>query len=117
MYSEVWGAGNIPSYQRIPFGFGWVLVGDAHQVMDPWSGMGIDHAATHADFLADSLYRWLSQEVSWNSAMNQYRTQARRWSQKAYRRTTTYAPDFRPMTRQALQRRGLAQDVTASSNS
>jgi 2-polyprenyl-6-methoxyphenol hydroxylase-like FAD-dependent oxidoreductase len=105
--TEIYGSGNIPSYQRIPFGPGWALVGDAHQVMDPWSGMGIDHAATHTDFLADSLYRWLKQDVTWEPAMNEYRRQARQWSAKSYRRTTTYAADLRPMTQAALQRRGL----------
>ncbi len=75
--------------------------------MDPWSGMGIDHATTHADFLADSFQRWLKEEATWATAMNEYRSQARRWSQKSYRRTSTYAADLRPMTRAALQRRGL----------
>jgi 2-polyprenyl-6-methoxyphenol hydroxylase-like FAD-dependent oxidoreductase len=105
--TEIYGSGNIPCYQRIPFGPGWALVGDAHQVMDPWSGMGIDHATTHADFLADSLYRWLKEDVAWETAMNEYRRQARQWSAKSYRRTSTYAADLRPMTQAALQRRGL----------
>jgi 2-polyprenyl-6-methoxyphenol hydroxylase-like FAD-dependent oxidoreductase len=101
------GAGNIPCYQRVPYGPGWALVGDAHQIMDPWSGMGIDHATTHADFLADSLHRWLKGEAGWETAMNEYHGQARGWSAKTYHRTSTYAGDLRPMTRAALQRRGL----------
>jgi flavin-dependent dehydrogenase len=105
--AEMYGSGNIPCYQRIPFGPGWALVGDAHQVMDPWSGMGIDHATTHADFLADALHRWLKEGVTWRTAMNEYRRQARGWSEKSYRRTSTYAADLRPMTQAALQRRGL----------
>jgi len=105
--TQMYGSGNIPSYKRIPFGHGWALVGDAHQVMDPWSGMGIDHATTHADFLSDALHRWLKEDVTWETAMNEYRKQARRWSEKSYRRTSTYAPDLRSMTRAALQRRGL----------
>jgi 2-polyprenyl-6-methoxyphenol hydroxylase-like FAD-dependent oxidoreductase len=105
--TEIYGSGNIPTYQRIPFGRGWVLVGDAHQVMDPWSGMGIDHATTHADFLSDALYRWLKEDVMWETAMNEYRKQARHWSEKSYRRTNTYAADLRPMTQAVLQRRGL----------
>jgi flavin-dependent dehydrogenase len=105
--TDIYGSGNIPSYQRIPFGPGWALVGDAHQVMDPWSGMGIDHATTHADFLADSLYRWLKEDVNWETAMNGYRHRARQWSAKAYRRTNMYAADLRPMTQAVLQRRAL----------
>jgi len=104
---EIHGSGNIPCYQRIPFGLGWALVGDAHQVMDPWSGMGIDHATTHADFLADALQRWLKEDVTWETAMNEYRRQARLWSEKSFRRTSTYASDLSVMTRAALQRRGL----------
>lgn len=105
--TEIYGAGNIPCYQRVPYGPGWALVGDAHQIMDPWSGMGIDHATTHADILADSLHRWLKDDVCWETAMSEYRNQAREWSEKTYRRTSTFAADLRPMTRAALQRRGL----------
>ena len=39
--------------------------------------------------------------------MSEYHTQARQWSEKTYRRTSTYAADLRPMTRAALQKRGL----------
>jgi 2-polyprenyl-6-methoxyphenol hydroxylase-like FAD-dependent oxidoreductase len=105
--TEIRGAGNIPCYQRLPYGPGWALVDDAHQVMDPWSGMGIDHATTHADFLAGTLHGWLEDETSWETAMKEYHTRARAWSDKTYRRTSTFAPDLRPMTRAALQRRGL----------
>ncbi len=69
--------------------------------------MGIDHATTHADFLADALHRWLKEDVSWETAMNEYRRQARLWSEKSFRRTSTYASDLSVMTRAALQRRGL----------
>jgi flavin-dependent dehydrogenase len=106
--AEVKGSGNIPCFQRIPYGSGWALVGDAHQVMDPWSGMGIDHASTHAALLADALHSHLQGALDWETAMRQYHTQARQWSEKAYRRTSTYAADLRPMTRAALQKRGLA---------
>jgi flavin-dependent dehydrogenase len=106
--AEVKGAGNIPCYQRVPYGPGWALVGDAHQIMDPWSGMGIDHATTHASILADSLHQFLSEEAAWEASMHDYHTRARQWSEKTFRRTATYAADLRPMTRAALQRRGLS---------
>lgn len=105
--AEVRGAGNIPCYQRIPYGPGWALVGDAQQVLDPWSGMGIDHATTHASILADSLHRFLTDAAAWDVTMSDYHAQARKWSEKTYRRTSTYAADLRPMTRAALQKRGL----------
>jgi len=106
--AEVKGAGNIPGYQRIPYGPGWGLVGDAQQIMDPWSGMGIDHATTHACFLADELDGWLKEESDWRTAMASYHQQARAWSEKSYRRTCTYAADLRPMTKAALQKRGFS---------
>jgi len=105
---QVKGAGNIPGYQRVPYGPGWALVGDAHQVMDPWSGMGIDHATTHAAFLADALDGWLGDESDWDTALSGYHRQARAWSEKTYRRCCTHAVDLRPMTRAALQKRGLS---------
>lgn len=105
--AEVKGAGNIPCYQRIPYGPGWVLVGDSQQVLDPWSGMGIDHATTHASILADSLQRFLTDAAAWDVTMSDYHAQARQWSEKTYRRTSTYAADLRPMTHAALARRGL----------
>jgi 2-polyprenyl-6-methoxyphenol hydroxylase-like FAD-dependent oxidoreductase len=106
--ADVKGSGNIPCYQRVPYGPGWALVGDAQQVMDPWSGMGIDHAATHASFLAESLHSFLCDDAPWEAAMAAYHTRARQWSEKTYRRTSTYAADLRPMTQLALQKRGLS---------
>jgi 2-polyprenyl-6-methoxyphenol hydroxylase-like FAD-dependent oxidoreductase len=106
--AEVRGAGNIPCYQRVPYGPGWALVGDAQQVMDPWSGMGIDHAATHASLLADSLHRFLRDDAAWEVTMSDYHSQARKWSEKTYRRTATFAADLRPMMRAALQKRELS---------
>jgi hypothetical protein len=69
--------------------------------------MGIDHATTHADFLADWLHCWLKEAITWEIAINDYHSQARGWSEKMYRRTSAFAPDLRPMTRAALVQRGL----------
>lgn len=105
--SPVFGSGNIPSYQRLPYGSGWALVGDAQQVMDPWSGMGIDHATTHASYLAEALNIWLKEYTSWKVAMADYYLRARSFSERGYRRTTDFAADLRPMLNAALERRGL----------
>jgi flavin-dependent dehydrogenase len=105
--TEAKGAGNIPCYQRLPYGPGWALVGDAQQIVDPWSGMGIDHATTHASMLADSLHHFLCGEQGWEPSMVDYHSRARKWSERTFRRTATFAADLRPMTRAALQRRGL----------
>lgn len=106
--SRVLGTGSIPSYQRVPYGPGWVLVGDAGQVMDPWSGQGIDQASGHAIMLSESLDAFLSGRASWESAMSQFHQRRNAFSLKAYQRTTANAPDLRPMTKAALARRGLA---------
>jgi len=107
LVSNVFGAGNIPSYQRLPYGPGWALVGDAQQILDPWSGMGIDHAVTHADFLADALNIWLKEYTTWKVAMSDYHNRARHWSAKTYRRTSAFAADLRRMSQAALEKRGL----------
>lgn len=101
------GAGNIPGYQRLPFGNGWALVGDSEQIMDPWSGQGIDQASAHATMLADVLNLWLSEKLPWDDAMREYNRRRHEFSDKTFERTCTYARDFRPMTEAALQRRGF----------
>jgi len=106
--SHVAGSGSIPSYQRVPYGPGWALVGDAAQVMDPWSGQGMDQASMHALLLAEALDTFLSEAAGWETAMAQYHHRRNAFSMKAYERTTAHAADFRPMTRAALVRRGLA---------
>ena len=103
----VQGTGSIPGYLRVPYGPGWALVGDAGMVMDPWSGQGIDQAATHAVLLAGQLGRFLSREIDWETAMNAYHQARNEFSDKTYQRTCTFGRDLRPMTRKALVRRGL----------
>ena len=107
--SPVKGSGSIPGYQRVAHGHGWALVGDSSRVMDPWSGQGIDQATTHAGYLADALRRWLSEETSWEAAMEQYEQQRRAFSDKTFERASSAAPDFRPMTRAALVKRGYVK--------
>ncbi len=101
------GSGSIPGYLRIPYGKGWALVGDAAMVMDPWSGQGIDQASTHALLLADQLDDYLSGKKDWEVAMKSYHIKRNEFSLKTYHRTCNLSVDFRPMTREALKRRGL----------
>ncbi len=101
------GTGSIPGYQRKPFGKGWALVGDAAQVMDPWSGQGIDQASTHAGYLADALVEWFSGKMSWDESMHGYWKKRNEFSVATYDRTCKLAADFRPMTHAALKRRGM----------
>lgn len=104
---EVRGTGSIPGYLRVPYGSGWALVGDAGMVMDPWSGQGIDQASTHAVLLARRLGQYLAGECDWETAMREYHRERNEFSQKTYHRTCHYGLDLQPMTREALQRRGL----------
>lgn len=104
---KLFGAGDIPGYMRVPYGPGWILVGDAGLIMDPYSGQGIDQGSTHAVLLADALHRWLSGEVPWESALGEFHAARNAATEKTYHRTCTGARDLRAMTRAALQRRGL----------
>jgi 2-polyprenyl-6-methoxyphenol hydroxylase-like FAD-dependent oxidoreductase len=104
----VQGTGSIPGYFRVPYGNGWVLVGDAGMVMDPWSGQGMDQGSTHAVFLAQYLGEFLSGEKGWEDAMRTYHNERNEYSLKAFDRTCKYSRDLRPMTLAALKRRGLA---------
>ena len=101
------GTGSIPGYMRVPYGQGWALVGDAGLVMDPWSGQGIDQAATHAVYLAGRLGEFLDGGQAWQSAMSAYHEERNAFSQKTYRHTCKFGRDLRPMTHAALVKRGL----------
>jgi len=104
---DVRGSGSIRGYLRLPYGDGWALVGDAGMVMDPWSGQGIDQASTHAVVLARCISEVLTEKSDWPTAMRAYHRERNEFSLKTYRRTCAFATDLRPMTREALQRRGL----------
>lgn len=58
--SRVLGSGPKDALVRSPRGPGWALVGDASLVQDPWTGLGMDNAGTHAIFLADAIDDWLA---------------------------------------------------------
>ena len=105
--SPVLGSGSIPYYMRIPYGYGWALVGDSEMALDPWSGQGIDQASTHAVSLANYLGDFLSGERDWKASMQDYHKDRNEVSMKAYRRTSTFGRDLRPMTKKALAKRGL----------
>ena len=101
------GSASIPGYRRVPFGDGWALAGDSEQVMDPWSGQGIDQASTHATMLADALLAWFSGTSSWDRAMSEYHRRRNEFSVKTYERTCKIARDLTLLTGPALKKRGL----------
>lgn len=101
------GSASIPGYRKVPFGEGWALAGDSEQVMDPWSGQGIDQASTHATMLTESLLAWLTGSATWETAMSEYHRRRNEFSVKTYERTCMIARDLRILTGPALKKRGL----------
>jgi len=83
---------------RVPVGPGWALVGDAGLHQDPWSGRGIDMAAVHATFLAESLGLWLGGGLSEGEALAAYRARRDAHALDMYRRTVTLARDLSPLS-------------------
>jgi flavin-dependent dehydrogenase len=57
---RLWACGPRRSVVRVPTGPGWALVGDESLCQDPWTGLGMDNAATHATFLAEAVSAVLS---------------------------------------------------------
>jgi 2-polyprenyl-6-methoxyphenol hydroxylase-like FAD-dependent oxidoreductase len=108
MESKVMGTGSIFTYKRVPYGPGWALVGDAGMAFDPWSGQGIDQSSSHAKILAGHLNQFFADELTWEAAMRDFHQKRNAFSKKAYRQTSTFSSDLRPMTQAALKKRGLA---------
>lgn len=104
---KVLGSGSIPGRKLRPYGPGWALVGDAGWVMDPWSGLGIDHATTHAGYLAEALHAYLAGEADWDPAMAEYHRRRDESAARSYERTCRYGRDLSVLTRGALVKRGL----------
>lgn len=105
---EVKGTGSIGGHLRMPYGNGWALVGDAAMAMDPWSGQGMDQAASHAVFLARELEAFLANQADWPTAMDRYHKARNEFSLKTFNRTCVNSRDLTQMTRAALESRGLA---------
>lgn len=101
------GTGSIPGILRIPYGNGWALAGDAGLVMDPWSGQGIDQGSTGVMFLANELNDYLKGNKDWGEAMRGYHKARNEFSLKTFERTCKFGRDLRPMSRAALESRGL----------
>jgi 2-polyprenyl-6-methoxyphenol hydroxylase-like FAD-dependent oxidoreductase len=104
---RVVGAGNIPGYMRVPHGPGWVLVGDAGLIMDPFSGQGIDQASTHAVQLVEAIHAFLVGESSWDDAMTGFHRARNAFTQETYLRTCTSSRDLRVPARARLKARGI----------
>ncbi|MEM3373271.1 MAG: geranylgeranyl reductase family protein [Candidatus Aenigmatarchaeota archaeon] len=67
------GAWNIPngSFKRKIYGNGWVLVGDAAHLVDPFSGEGIANAVTSAKFASEVIIKAFSELNNENTPLSE----------------------------------------------
>lgn len=70
---RILGSGPKDAVIRTPAGPGWALVGDACLHQDPWTGLGMDNAATEARLLAESVIDWLLHDRDEHEALETYR--------------------------------------------
>lgn len=86
-----------PSWVRVPYGEGWALVGDAGLHQDPWTGLGMDMAGTHAALLADALGECFAGASSEPAALRRYHEQRDAHGLAPFEETTTLARDLRQL--------------------
>jgi 2-polyprenyl-6-methoxyphenol hydroxylase-like FAD-dependent oxidoreductase len=89
------GCGPEANYVRVPAGRGWALVGDAGLHQDPWMGLGMDMAGTHASFLAEALCEGFDGRLSQSEALASYHQRRNDHALKGYQRTVYLARDLR----------------------
>lgn len=70
--TDVVGVKGIQNGYRMPYGDGWVLVGDAAHYKDPVDGQGIYDALLGTKILADAIRKWKQEHCSWDEAMKFY---------------------------------------------
>ena len=91
------GCGPEANYVRVPAGRGWALVGDAGLHQDPWSGLGMDMAGTHASFLAEALCECFDGRLSQSEALASYHQRRNEHALEGYQRTVYVARDLRKL--------------------
>jgi flavin-dependent dehydrogenase len=82
------------SWIRQAAGPGWALVGDAGIHQDPWTGLGMDMAGTHATFAANAIGDWLAGGTGEAEALASYRQQRDEHASPAFEETTKRARDL-----------------------
>lgn len=92
------GTRGMPNWVRRAGGPGWALLGDAGLHLDPWTGRGMDFAATHARFLARAI---LASAAGADQATELARYQAERDAHAlgTYQFTVDGARDLAPWSR------------------
>jgi 2-polyprenyl-6-methoxyphenol hydroxylase-like FAD-dependent oxidoreductase len=92
--SWVLGCGPGPHCVRQPVGPGWALAGDASIHQDPWTGVAIDLASTHAIFLSRALLEMLEGQRPEADALAGYWACRNEHALATYRQTTEFAKDL-----------------------
>jgi flavin-dependent dehydrogenase len=92
------GCGPEQNYVKRPWGEGWALVGDAALHQDPWTGLGIDAAGTHATFLADAVMEMVQEGDDEHAALARYHERRNDHALEPFRETVRYAADLRQLS-------------------
>ena len=66
--------GHVPNFFRVPYGPGWILVGDAGYTKDPITAQGISNAFRDAELVATGLDAVFRNETPYDDAMRGYQS-------------------------------------------
>lgn len=91
---RILGSGPKDAIVRTPGGPGWALVGDASLSQDPWTGLGMDNAGTHAVFLAEAVDAWLAGRSSETEAFAEYHRRRDEHALPGFLQTADYGRDL-----------------------
>jgi len=92
----VLGLGPRPSVVHDPAGPGWLLIGDAGLYQDPWTGFGMDAAATHARLAAEAIQSVLAGEEE-AAAWQRFRAARDAYGLEDFETTVSLARDLRQL--------------------
>ncbi len=99
--TPMYGVSPRESFYRVPFGPGWVLVGDAGYYKDPITGQGIHDALRSAELAAQAYVEYRA-GAEWGRVMSRYQTTRDRETRGMYRLTDFYASLDRKISPQEL---------------
>lgn len=92
--SPVYGVSPRESFYRVPYGQGWVLVGDAGYYKDPLPGQGIHDALRSAELAANAFGEYCTNAKTpqaWETAFKRYQVTRDRETTAMYKLTDLYA--------------------------
>lgn len=92
--TPVYGVSPRESFYRVPYGNGWVLVGDAGYYKDPLPGQGIHDALRAAELVANAFVEYCAEgktPQAWDAAFSKYQATRDRETRAMYKLTDLYA--------------------------